>query len=329
MNVGNTFPFRTASGFRPLKGLHIGHYGAVLRDVCALQYARQSCSFVFIADHHSRSTWKEKSDFLNTHKRTTELTRQLLAVGVNPEYSVIYRQSDVPEIFEFMWFLAGITSHGRLTRNPVLEESGEPTAGVYMYPLLMVADILSLRATHVVVGDDQKIHVESARDVAKRLRGVFGEDFLPVPEYHRPDPVLIRGLKGRDKMDGAMGNEIYLFGDEDMIKDKVAKIVTTSVSYGNPLPTEDSVLLSYAEAIGGEAARKVFSADFESSHFDYSDMKTKLLELFMDVVGPYREAHLKISPQDAEEILRCGGLRAREAVGNMIAEVRKHIGESF
>jgi tryptophanyl-tRNA synthetase len=329
MSVEHAFPFRTVSGFRPIEGLHIGHYGAVLRDVKAMQFARQGCSFVFIADHHSRSTWTERADFLNTHKRTTELATQLLAVGIDPEYSCIYRQSDIPEIFEFMWFLAGIATHGRLVRNPILVDAGEPTAGIYMYPLLMVADILSLRATNVVVGADQKIHVESARHIAKKLQSVFGKNFLPVPEYHRPEPIMLQGFKGRGKMDSTKKNDIKLFGDEDMIKDKMMKIVTTSVGYGNPLLTEGSVLLSYAEAIGGKPALDTFSSDFESGRYDYNDMKNKLIELFMDIVGPYREAHLSINPQDAEEILRLGGLRAREAVGNMIAEVRKHVGESF
>ena len=331
MSVEHCFPFRTASGFRPLRGLHIGHYGAVLRDICSLQYAREGCSFVFIADHHSRSSWNEKSDFVNSRKRSTELTRQLMAVGVDPHYSVIYRQSDVPELFEFMWFLAGITSHGALSRGHALRAMGNPTAGIYLYPLLMIADILSLRATHVVVGRDQRIHVDLARDVAQKLCTRLGEDFLPIPKYHRPDPVLYRGIRSADdqgKMDSEIGNEIPLFDDEDAVHDRIDRIATPSIQWGQPLPTEGSNVLAYAEALGGEVARQALAQDFDSGKIGFKDAKERLFSQFMDVMGYRRRAYSRISEKDADEVLRLGGLRAREAVAGLIADVRRHVGVS-
>lgn len=331
MTPGHTFPFRTASGFRPLKGsgLHIGHYGAVLRDICSLQYVREGCSFVFIADHHSRSKWTDRSDFVNTRTRTTELTRQLLAAGVDPDYSVIYRQSDVPEIFEFMWFLAGVTAHGPLANGHALKAANEKTAGVYLYPLLMIADVLSLRATHVIVGSDQKIHIDLARDVAGRLRREFGDDFLPQPEYHRAPPLLYPGHRGTAKMDSEQGNDISLFGEEATVREKIEAIVTQDVGRGAALTVEGSTILAYAEALGGQAAYDSLAAAFANPAFRYRDAKERLFELYMDIMGPSRTAYQTITAADAEEVLRKGGLRAREAVGNMIAEVRKHISLSI
>lgn len=331
VSVEHCFPFRTASGFRPLRGLHIGHYGAVLRDICSLQYAREDCSFVFIADHHNRSSWSDKSDFVNSRKRSTELTRQLLAVGVDPHYSVIYRQSDVPELFEFMWFLAGITSHGALSRGHALDAVGSPTAGIYLYPLLMIADILSLRATHVVVGRDQRIHVDLARDVAQKLCRRLGEDFLPIPEYHRSVPLLYRGIRSTNeegKMDSEVGNDIPLFDDEDAIFDRISRIATPPIQWGQPLPTEGSNLLSYAEALGGEDARQALANGFDSGQIGYKDVKERLFSQFMDVLGGPRKAYARISEKDADEVLRLGGLRAREAVAGLIADVRRHVGVS-
>ncbi|WP_159107327.1 hypothetical protein [Azospirillum sp. B506] len=332
MSIENVFPFRTASGFRPLKGLHVGHYGAVLRDVCSLQYARESCSFVFIADHHSRSSWSERSDFVNSRKRSTELTKQLMAVGVDPHYSVIYRQSDVPELFEFMWFLAGITSHGSLARGHALKAAGNPTAGIYLYPLLMIADILSLRATHVIVGRDQTIHVDLARDVAEKLCKRLGPDFLPIPNYHRPDPLLYRGIRSADdggKMDSEVGNDIPLFDDEDAVHNRISRIATPAIQWGQPLPIEGSNLLAYAEALGGNDVRRAFVADFEGGQIGFKDAKERLFALFMDVMGSRRAAYARISDRDAEEVLRLGGQRAREAVAGLIADVRHHVGVSI
>lgn len=329
MKVENLFPFRTASGFRPLRGLHVGHYGAVLRDICVLQYAREGCSFVFIADHHSRSSWTERSDFVNSRKRSTELAKQLMAVGVDPHYSVIYRQSDVPELFEFMWFLAGITSHGSLLRGHALKSAGNPTAGIYLYPLLMIADILSLRATHVVVGRDQSIHVDQARDVAEKVCKRLGADFLPIPKFHRADPLLYRGIRCADdegKMDSDAGNDIPLFDDEESVRNRISRIATPAIQWGQPLPTERSNILAYVEALGGDEALRVFVADFEGGQIGFREAKERLLALFMDTMGNRREAYARISDKDAEEVLRLGGQRAREAVSGLIADVRRHVG---
>lgn len=331
MNTSSAFPFRTASGFRPLRGLHVGHYGAVIRDIRQLQYARQGCSFVFIADHHSRSRWSEPADFVNGHKRTIMLARQLIAIGVDPEYSVIYRQSDLPELFEFMWFLSGIAPHGKLKRGHAVSSATSPTVGVYLYPLLMVADILSLRATQAIVGKDQKMHVELARQVAGKLQTIFGPDFLPVPEFHSQSPKLYRGIKAADhntKMDGEISNDIPLFDDDDVVEDRIHAIQTSPVAHNEPLETENSLILSYAEAIGGPEEQASFSADFQSGNYGYATMKKRLHELFMDTFSAARASYPKISDAYAEEVLRLGGLEARRAVADLIDDVRRHISVS-
>lgn len=329
MNIDHCFPFRIISGFRPLKGLHIGHYAAVLKDVGRLQYAQRYCTFVFVADHHARSQWDEKADFVNIERRTREIAKQLLASGIDPNYCVLYRQSDVPELFEVMWFLAGVIPDGALRRGHAVSFHPAPSAGVYLYPLLMVADILSLKATNVAIGGDQKQHLELARDVARKLIRRLGSKLLPVPESVAVKPTLINGIDALPdkprKMAAELNNDIPIFADEETILERIEKIVTRTVRWGEPLPIQDCNILQYVLAIGGAKVMEELTGKYGSGQYGYSDAKNYLKDLFFDSFKSQREEYRRITEGDVESVLLSGGRVAREQIARIVFELRSEM----
>jgi tryptophanyl-tRNA synthetase len=329
MNIDDSFPFRIISGFRPLRGLHVAHHAAVLRDVCKYQYAQKRCAYVFVADHHARSRWDERVDFANIGKRTREIAKQLLACGIDPEFSVLYRQSDIPELFEIMWFIAGVVADSTLRRGHAVTSDPAPTAGIYLYPLLMVADILSLKATNVAVGKDQKQHLEMARDVARKLIRRFGSKFLPIPESLSVDPPLILGIDSSEdrpkKMGSEFNNDIPLFADEDTVKDRIEKILTRPIKWGDLLPTEGCNILHCASAMAGEAAKELFARKYEAGGYGYSDAKKELIDLFFDHFGSMRQRYAEIEDAEVDRILHSGAMAAREQIARLVFEVRREV----
>src|ERR1700733_2128988 len=298
MNIESSFPFRVVSGFRPLRGLHVGHYAAVLSDLIRDQYVQSQSTYVFVADHHARSKWIEATDFINIGRNTLKTARELLALGLDPDYSVIYRQSDVPEIFELMWFFAGLASHVRLRENHSFNADNSPTAGTYLYPLLMVGDILSLKASHVAIGRDQKQHLELARDVAGKLIRQFGPRLVPVPEYLNPEPLLIPGIDSREtelrKMASENHNEIAIFDDEQTVKDRINRIATLPLPWGAVLPPDGCNIVTYARCIGGPAIEAQFRQKYATSGYGFKEAKKDLTELFFDTFSAARQRFHKL-----------------------------------
>jgi tryptophanyl-tRNA synthetase len=333
MNIDSAFPFRIVSGFRPLRGLHIGHDAAVLADIRKYQYVSKGSTFVFIADHHARSRWDERVDFLNIRQRSTEIAKQLIACGIDPDFCVIYRQSDVPELFEFMWFLAGVVPDSSLKRGHAVANAIGPSVGMYLYPLLMVSDILSLRATNVAIGRDQKQHLELARNVARRLIKRFGADIIPIPDPLSAEPILVNGIDSSiekpKKMDVETKNDIPLFADEETIEDRIAETVTQTVQWGKPLPTEGCNILSFARCIGGIEFENQLIDRYGSGQFGYSDAKNHLREMFFENYGPFRSRYQQISDKDVNEILSLGGKRARQTIAPLIFEIRSAMSTSL
>ncbi len=329
MTADQCFPFRIVSGFRPLRGLHLGHYEGVLKDLCRLQMASYDCSFVFIADHHARSKWSERADLANINRRTYGIARELVSVGIAPEFTSIYRQSDVPEIFEIMWFLAGMVSDGQMRHIATFATHASPTAGLYLYPLLMVADIISVKATNVAVGGDQKQHLELARDLARKLLRRIDPTIMPVPEALAGEPTILRGIEGGPsaarKMAFENDNDILIFGEKDQVVDRIDSIRTRPISWGEPLPTEDCAILEYARCLEGESARHAMAMNFSSGKYGYRDAKNDLKEMFFRTFGEARRRAAEISDQEVELLLRRGGERAREQIAALLAELRSHL----
>src|ERR1043165_7587145 len=200
------------SGMRPTGILHLGNYFGALSQFVELQSIGFDC-FFFIADLHALTKVQEWTDI---DGMSINVAKAYFASGVEPRRSTVYRQVDVPEISEIAVLLGNVVSLGRLTRCPTFKddvrkngrEESELSVGRLGYPVLMTADIVSVRATRVPVGRDQTAHVEIARDIVGRFNRMFGTNILTMPTMNLTQPVTVPGLDGAEKMGKTEGNTI-------------------------------------------------------------------------------------------------------------------------
>ena len=315
---------------------HIGNYVGAIKPAVAASTRRGVASFFFLADYHSLV--KGGDPALMT-KSTLEIAAGWLAVGLDPDNVVFYRQSDVPEIMELAWILTCMTAKGLMNRAHAYkaavaenEASGnrDPdqaiTMGLYCYPILMAADILMFKAAKVPVGKDQKQHVEMARDIAQRFNHHFGDTFVLPDAVIGESVALLPGLDGR-KMSKSYGNSIPLFASEKELRKLIMKIKTNSLEPGQPKETEDSALFAiyraFATAEETAAVRERYTAGI-----GWGEMKQLLFERINAELTPARSEYQRLiaAPHEVEELLREGAKKARAVSRPFLDEIRERVG---
>jgi len=302
---------------------HLGNYVGAIRPAIAASRAPDAESFYFLADYHSLI---KAQDPARTQRSTLEIAAAWLACGLEPDKVWFYRQSDIPEIPELTWLLTCVAGKGILNRAHAYKAAvdknraeGEDddagvTAGLFMYPVLMAADILLFNARKVPVGRDQVQHIEMARDFGQRFNHVYGDDFFVLPEAAVDDNVAtLPGLDGR-KMSKSYDNTIPMFAPRAELKKLVAGILTDSRAPGEPKDTEGSALFQLYQAF----ATKEQAAAFAQAYADgigWGDAKQRLFERIDAEVAPLREKYeaLMAKPGEIEAILRDGAARLRAA----------------
>ena len=300
---------------------HLGNYVGAIRPAIAASRAPDAESFYFLADYHSLI---KAQDPVRTQRSTLEIAAAWLACGLEPDKVWFYRQSDIPEIPELTWLLTCVAGKGILNRAHAYKAAvdknraeGEDddagvTAGLFMYPVLMAADILIFNAHKVPVGRDQVQHIEMARDFGQRFNHVYGGDFFVLPEAAVDDAVAtLPGLDGR-KMSKSYDNTIPLFAPRNELKKLVAGILTDSRLPGEPKDTAGSALFQLYQAF----ATKEETAAFAQAYADgiaWGDAKQRLFERLDAEIAPLREKYeaLLARPADIEAILRDGAARLR------------------
>ena len=300
---------------------HLGNYVGAIRPAIAASRAPDAESFYFLADYHSLI---KAQDPARTQRSTLEIAAAWLACGLDPDKVWFYRQSDIPEIPELTWLLTCVAGKGILNRAHAYKAAvdknraeGEDddagvTAGLFMYPVLMAADILIFNAHKVPVGRDQVQHIEMARDFGQRFNHVYGDDFFVLPEAAVDDFVAtLPGLDGR-KMSKSYDNTIPMFAPRNELKKLVAGILTDSRAPGEPKDTEGSALFQLYQAF----ATKEQTAAFAQAYADgigWGDAKQQLFERIDAEVSPLREKYeaLMAKPAEIEAILRDGAARLR------------------
>jgi tryptophanyl-tRNA synthetase len=268
---------RVLSGVQPSGSLHLGNYlGAICQFVAQQDRPGDECYF-FVADLHAMTTIRD-GKVLRAFAR--EVATDYLALGLDPDRAVIYRQSDVPQVTELAWMLSTVTPMGLLQRGhsykDKLARGITPTHGLFAYPVLMAADVLIVQADRVPVGRDQKQHLEMTRDIAEAFNSAHGKPVLRLPEaVILPETAVVPGIDGQ-KMSKSYGNAIELFAPESEIRKSVMSIVTDSTALEAPKPTRGSTLYSLLKLLtpGDEwpATRKLFT---EGGH-GYGEMKGRL-----------------------------------------------------
>jgi len=311
---------RVLSGIQPSGDfLHLGNYFGAIRQQIHLADSHEA--LLFIADFHSMTSVREGA---LRREYTRGVALDYLACGLDPDRTLLFRQSDVPEVCELAWLLSTVTPMGLLERGHAYKDriaQGQPADhGLFAYPVLQAADILLYHADLVPVGQDQKQHIEMARDMAQRFNNTYGEDLLVVPEPFIPDDVaVVPGTDGR-KMSKSYGNTIPMFAAPKAVKKAVMGIVTDSTPVEEPKDTKAAVFQIWS-LFAEDAEREDLFARATAGGLGYGDVKKDLYRRVEALFEPMRErrAALEEKPDEVEAILSEGGRRARE-IGRPVLE---------
>jgi tryptophanyl-tRNA synthetase len=314
---------------------HLGNYVGAIRP--AVEASRQAGteSFYFLADYHALIKCE---DPLRIQRSTLEIAASWLAAGLDPARVYFYRQSDIPEIPELTWLLACVTGKGLLNRAHAykaavdkntaagLEPDHEVSMGLFMYPVLMAADILMFKAQKIPVGRDQVQHIEMARDMAQSFNHLYGEHFVLPEAVVEAQVATLPGLDGR-KMSKSYDNTIPLFAPREQLRRLIMGIVTDSRAPGEPKDTEGSALFQIYQAFATpeetEALRRAYAEGIS-----WGAVKEQLFERIDREVAPMRERYeaLMAKPEHIESVLREGAKRARQIATPFMAELRHAVG---
>ncbi len=319
---------RILTGIQPSGQLHIGNYFGAIKPAVDLQ-PRGDCTY-FIADYHSMTSL---FDAAARRQHTRDVALDWLACGLDPQKSLLFRQSDVPEVCELMWILGTLAPMGLLERAHSYKDKTargiSANVGLFAYPVLMAADILLYDTNLVPVGRDQKQHVEITRDLAVKFNLAYGADTLVVPESEiRDETAVVPGLDGQ-KMSKSYGNTLEIFGEEKPTRKKIMSIVMDSRTPAEPKPDADKNLAIQLLKLVAPAD---IAADFENrlraGGLGYGDLKKGLFEHYWNFFAPYRarRAELAADPAYVESVLKDGAARARAIAAPVLARVRQASG---
>ena len=324
---------RVFSGIQPTGTLHIGNYFGAIRNWAALQ--RDYECIYCVVDYHAITI---DIDPRRLREASRSMALDLMAAGIDPERSILFVQSDVPQHTELAWIFGCVTSYGDLSRMTQFKDKSDKqdfvSAGLFTYPILQAADILIYRADGVPVGEDQVQHLELSRRIARRFNSRFAEYF---PE---PEPIVGKGARimsladPGSKMSKSYGETHYIgvMEDEKSIRKKVRSAVTdTGLEEGTDMSPGVANLFEIlelsCELAGDSAVVEELRADFVAGRLMYSKLKDAVFERMMDVLRPIqkRRAELETSGE-VDAILREGGRRARELAAKTMVEVRRLVG---
>ncbi|MGB5811965.1 MAG: tryptophan--tRNA ligase [Polyangiales bacterium] len=313
------------TGIKPTNLPHLGNYLGAIRP--ALSLVGQYRTLYFIADYHALTTVRDPND-LRTFVRDVAAT--WLAAGLDPDKTLLYRQSDVPEVFELAWVLSCLLATGQLERGHAYKDAlarGEsPNAGVFNYPILMAADILLYDTNVVPIGKDQKQHLELTRDVASRLNHLYGDDTLVVPDALISEAPLVPGTDG-EKMSKSRGNGIPLFEPAKKLRKVVMGIKTSSDALDDSTVAKGTTVHDLVQLVASERAAEV-ETKLAGPGYGWGHAKQDLYEALEAEIGPMRERYLEIRADETEleRILQRGAGQAREIAHATMTRVRRAVG---
>ncbi|MCG8550234.1 MAG: tryptophan--tRNA ligase [Desulfobacterales bacterium] len=315
---------------------HLGNYVGAIRPAVETSKNPDLTSYYFLADYHS---------LIKNHdpkKRTTstlEIAAAWIALGLDYDNCVFYRQSDIPEIPELTWILTSLTAKGLMNRAHAykaavqeneVQERKDPdqgvTMGLFSYPILMAADILMFNAAKVPVGKDQIQHLEMTRDIAARFNHTYKELFVLPEVVVDETAAVLSGLDGR-KMSKSYNNFIPLFDTEKRLRKMIMKIQTNALGPDEPKDPDTCTLFSIYRAFATEEETRDLARRYREG-IAWGAMKQELFEYINDILkGPrQRYEELMANPTEIEDILRKGAIRAREYAAPLLDKVRKSVG---
>ncbi|HTO87339.1 MAG TPA: tryptophan--tRNA ligase [Thermoanaerobaculia bacterium] len=316
---------RILSGVQPSGKLHLGNYFGAIRQHIALQ--EEGECFFFIADLHALTTIQDRQA-LSENVRAVAL--DYLALGLDPEATAFFRQADIPEVTELAWILSTVTGMGLLERahsyKDKLARGIAPSVGLFVYPVLMAADILLYKSNLVPVGQDQVQHIEMTRDMAGYFNQTYRKVF-PMPEHRLDRAPTVPGTDGK-KMSKSYGNTIEIFAEGKALRSAVMGIVTDSTPVEAPKdPEKDNVFALYS-LFATSAEKEALAARYRAGGLGYGDVKKLLIEKIDTHFAEAREKRKRLAadPRLVETTLARGAERARSIALETMREVREATG---
>lgn len=320
---------RVLSGIQPSGALHLGNYFSMMKRM--IEYQKNSSLFCFIASYHAMSSVRDK-DALK--KNILDAAMDFLALGIDPERSTFWVQSDVPEVTELTWMLSMCINVSQLelahSYKDKVAQGINPSAGLMYYPVLMAADILLFGGEKVPVGKDQKQHLEFTRDICLKFNNTYGETFiLPEPDI-LSDTATVPGIDGR-KMSKSYNNTINFFADEKKLKKSVMAIVTDSTPVEEPKSTENSVLFDIYSLFLKENEIDSLKTRFQTPGEGYGHIKLDLYNIILKHFTLFRDKRNELERRQdyVIDILNEGAKKARAVAVPFLERARSVTGLSY
>jgi len=317
---------RVLSGIQPSGRLHIGNYFGAMQQHLQLQSEHEG--YYFIADYHALTSNPDPK-ILEDYSLNVAL--DYLALGLDTQRTVFWRQSDVPEVLEIAWLLSCVTPMGLLQRcvsyKDKVAQGLSPNHGLFAYPVLQASDILSFNANIVPVGADKKQHIEVTRDITERFNATYGETFV-LPEDRILDSVaVVPGIDGR-KMSKSYDNTIEIFEPEKACKKKIMRIVTDSTPVEGPKDPTRCNVFALLKLFADANELSEWEARYRQGGMGYGECKKRLAELVLDYFRPYRQkrADLAENLDYVRDCLRDGADRARTVAAETLSRARQAVG---
>ena len=317
---------RVLSGIQPSGRLHIGNFFGAIRQHLRLQ-AENDC-FYFIADYHALTSGPSPAEVA---QNILDVAMDYIALGLDTEKTVFWRQSDVPEVIELTWILSCITPMGLLQRCTSYKEKVaqglSPNHGLFAYPVLQAADILIYNSDIVPVGADQKQHIEVTRDIAIRFNNTYGR-ILTIPKEHIIESVaVVPGIDGQ-KMSKSYGNTIEIFEPEKQVEKKIKRIVTDSTPVQEPKDPDKCNVFALLKLVASADELAEWENRYRSGGMGYGQAKKRLAELMIEYFKPFRQkrADLEGNIDYVRKVLADGAGRAKAVACETLAKVRKAVG---
>jgi tryptophanyl-tRNA synthetase len=315
------------SGFKPTGLLQLGNYLGAVKNCVALQ--DQYHCFYSIVDYHAMTIDHNPQEL---RRNTMEMAFDLLACGIDPQRSVFFVQSQVPEHTELAWILSCVTSYGDLQRMTQFKEKGEEqefvSCGLFTYPVLQAADILIYKASKIPVGEDQVQHIELTRRIARRFNQRFG-DLFPEPDPIVGEALRIKSLADPErKMSKSYGDKhtITLTEPESEILKKVKSAVTDTGPQSQEKSPGVANLFLLLKLMGDAKLYQELESAYTAGTLQYSKLKMAVYDVMMAELKPIRERRAQLDETGVRKILKAGAEKARDVAQKTLAEARDQIG---
>ena len=317
---------RVLSGIQPSGKIHLGNYFSMMQRM--IQYQEGGQLFCFIANYHSLTTIKSKKELQNN---CLEVAADFLALGLDPERSIFWLQSDVSQVTELAWLLSQHISVPQLelahSYKDKVSQGFDPSGGLFFYPVLMAADILAFGSERIPVGKDQKQHLEMCRDMARRFNQRYGETFVIPNADILPELAAVPGVDGR-KMSKSYNNTICPLAPETELKKSVMSIVTDSKGVNEVKDPENSILYGIYSLFLDDKAKIELADRFRTPGTGYGHIKQELLRTILEYFAKAREKRecLLAQPEELKEILQKGAAKACTVADSFLSKARSNTG---